>query len=157
MARFKDLLILLHSDATLWAVDAQTGQPVYGKAQPRGAEHPLAAMADVLYPGDVRAQHKGDTNVKISPMCLASGKDFLVVTYFDHDAVHFLSPDDGSVLSKVTVPKPRDVAVAPDGRVFVISDRQVVRVNRQERQNGDGGVRPATDRADHPPGLRRGP
>jgi hypothetical protein len=67
--------------------------------------------------------HAGASGNQFDAMNMDAGRDFLVVTYRQHDEVRFLWPKGETVerVKSVKVPRPLGVAVAPDGRVFVSS------------------------------------
>ena len=94
-------------------------------------------FAELLHSGDVRpsAWPKGP-QVSRSPCAWQRVKTFLVFTYEKHDEVRFVWPGIDRVIRtrSVRVAKPKGVAVAPDGRVFVVSGQSVVQVDANDGQ-----------------------
>jgi hypothetical protein len=136
LARIDDALYLLYSDARLWIRRADSGSEFWGHPQRRKFAERHLPFADVLHPSDVRPMPGAKSNGNISPMCMATGKDHLVVTYEMHDEVRFLWPGVDRIIRTQTVhvAAPKGVAVAPDGRVFVVSGQTVVLVNAENGQ-----------------------
>ncbi len=126
VGRIEDTLYLLDIFANLWIIRADTGAQFWGHPKRRKFPEKQLAFADLLYAGDVRSKPG-----VIPPMCMAAGKDYLVVTYEKHDEVRFLWPGIDSIVNtrRFHVPAPKGVAVAPDGRVFIVSGREVVLLN----------------------------
>jgi hypothetical protein len=83
------------------------------------------SRVDLIHAADDRTQKK------ISPMCLAGGNNFVVVTYRDHNEVRCLWPHGDRIEREKTLslPQPGAVAVSPDGRAFVVSAEDVVQVD----------------------------
>jgi hypothetical protein len=131
IARIDDALYLLDYDARLWIRRADTGREFYGHPQRRKFADKHLPFADLLHAGDSRPTQPKSGNRKIPPMCLAAGRDYLVVTYRDHDEVRFLWPSVDRIAKtrQVHVSAPQGVTVAPDGRVFVVSERTIVQVD----------------------------
>jgi hypothetical protein len=88
-------------------------------------------FADLIHPHDLEAEKKPADRTNVSEMAFAGGNDFLVVAYQKHDEVRFFWPQDDTIVrtNSVLVSEPKGCCVAPDGRVFVVSGKSVIRVN----------------------------
>lgn len=73
---------------------------------------------------------KPDDDVSRLAIDLAGRGDQLVMAFAKHDAIRWIDPTTGKVLDEAAVPAPRSVAVAADGRVFVLTNDTVVTLTR---------------------------
>jgi hypothetical protein len=73
-------------------------------------------------------------DVSLLPIDLAGRGDQLVMAHLRHDALRWIDPATGAVLDEAPIPAPQSVAVAADGRVFVLSNDTVVALTRTEKQ-----------------------
>jgi hypothetical protein len=64
---------------------------------------------------------------------LAGRGTTLVMAHKVHDALRWIDPATGKVLDEAAVPAPQAVAVAADGRVYVLSQEGVVTLTRAEK------------------------
>ena len=64
---------------------------------------------------------------------LAGRGDQLAMAFEKHDAVRWIDPATGKVIDEAAVPAPRSVAVAADGRVFVLTNDTVVMLTRSAK------------------------
>jgi hypothetical protein len=135
IARIDDVLYLLDIDCRLRIRRSDTGDHFWDDPQRKvfitNPDRP--PFADLLHAGDARPTDHPQGPVVVFPMCMAAGKDFLVVTYQKHNEVRFLWPGVDRLIRTraINVPDPKGVAVAPDGRAFVVSGRSVVLVDPQ--------------------------
>ena len=139
VARIDDALYLLDWNARLWIRKAETGQQFYGDPKRRKFAEKRIPFADLAHVNEVAPAQKDRKHQVVYPLCMAAGKDFLVVTYEKHDEVRFVWPGIDRILrtQSVHVVEPKGVAVAPDGRVFVISKQAVVQVDAKNGQVKD--------------------
>ena len=103
------------------------------------AAHTRSALTNVLYPGDVaRSSHKDTTTQEnISRMHLEADRDYLVVSYFERNAVRLFSRHDGKLVREWPVERPAAMAKIADGKVLVVGDGAV-----RELTLASGEVRP---------------
>jgi hypothetical protein len=129
MARIGELVYLLFNTGASDILNAGSGNWLSVPPKVRGAMVP--AFADFIHPDDADAQKQAKYRRNASPMTFAGGKDFLVVTYQAHDEIRFFWPKDEVIVrtNAVHMGEPKGCCVAPDGRVFVVSGKSVVRVN----------------------------
>jgi hypothetical protein len=73
---------------------------------------------------------KGDPDSSKLVIDLAGRGDQLVMAYQKHDAIRWIDPVTGKVLDEAAVAAPQAVAVAADGRVFVLTSNTVVTLTR---------------------------
>jgi len=59
--------------------------------------------------------------------------DHIVISYTPHNAIRWISPENGSVLDEASVPGPTGIALAPSGRVFFISNDAVLSLTRENK------------------------
>lgn len=131
MARINDIMYLLYNDATIWVISAQDGKQLYGDPKFRRYAADKIPLAKVLFTGDVRAGAKGSgIKADVSPMCMAAESDYLAIAYQNHDKIWFLSSWDGSQTGEANVVEPKGIAVARDGKIYVVSGRDVVRLDK---------------------------
>jgi PA14 domain/FlgD Ig-like domain len=125
MARIGELVYVLYRDGTLDLIRADTGKEVSRLPAVRNRK---MRLYDLVHPNDPEANKKPIDREKVSPMVLAGGRDFLVVTYEKYDDVRFFQPKDGGItLTKsVHVAQPKGCCIAPDGHVFVVSGKSIV-------------------------------
>ncbi len=67
-------------------------------------------------------------------MDLAGRGGTLVMSFKLRDAIRWIDPQSGAVVDEAAVPAPQSVAVAPDGRVFVLSHDTVVSLTRDAKK-----------------------
>jgi hypothetical protein len=73
---------------------------------------------------------KVDDDVSRLALDLAGRGDQLVMAYRQHDAIRWIDRATGKVLDEAAVPAPQGVAVAADGRIFVLTHNTVVTLTR---------------------------
>ncbi len=130
LARVGDVLYILYGQGMVRVVSPEVGEDFYAR-DPRLKDWPTWLPVDLFHPGDPEADKKPEVRGRFAPMSLAGGKDFLAVTVKDHNEIKFLWPQKGKISRSKTVPvpNPKGCAVAPDGRVFVVSGDAIVRVD----------------------------
>jgi hypothetical protein len=136
VARIDDAIYLLDMEARLWIRRADTGGHFWGHPQRRKFPEQRIPFADLLHTGDVRPSAWPKGPQVVFPMCMAAGKEFLVLTYEKHNEVRFVWPGIDKIIRTQTiqVTRPKGVAVAPDGRVFVISGQAVLQIDVKNGQ-----------------------
>jgi len=119
--------LFLEMGATLEIRRADNGNHFWGVDKLRRFAEQRIPFADLFHAGDSRQAQDGPVPN------FAGGRDFLVVTYHNHDEVRFLWPMDDKIERErtVTVPKPGAVTVSPEGQVFVVSGEEIVLVDRE--------------------------
>jgi hypothetical protein len=73
---------------------------------------------------------KPSNDVSSLAIDLAGRSDQLAMAFEKHDAIRWIDPATGKVIDEAAVPAPRSVAVAADGRVFVLTNDTVVMLTR---------------------------
>jgi hypothetical protein len=136
IARIDDAVFILKQDGGLWIRSADTGREFWDHPQRRKFATKHIPFADLIHLGDASTTSPVKTTEVSSPMCMAAGPDYLVVTYEKRDEVRiFWLGVDRIIRSQcVHVAKPKGVAIAPGGRVFVVSGQAVVRVDVKNGQ-----------------------
>lgn len=131
MARIGEVVYLLFSNGTLNLLRADTGTAFWGHPKLRKFPERRLPFADVIHTGDANAVLNPEERRGVSKMALAAGKNFLVVTYQKHDEVRFLWPKDDVIIrtNSVHLLAPNGCCVTPDGRVFVVSGKSIVRLH----------------------------
>jgi hypothetical protein len=84
---------------------------------------------DIKHP-DAQRPGRRDPPLK---MDLAAWHDTVAVSYQDQNVVRWLEPVSGKILAEVSVPRPRSVAVAGDGAIFVVTDSSLLRLVPERR------------------------
>ncbi len=132
MARVGSLVYALLWDGAVDVLDAESGRV--------RTRH----FADLIHPADPEAGKKPGER-KPGPhneltMAFAGSAGFLMVTYLPYDEVRFfqLNPDGARLRKSIRLSQPKGCCICPDGRVFVVSGRSVVRIDPES-----GEVQPA--------------
>ena len=117
MACMDGRLYMLQRNQKVYRVDAATGT--------RNAEWNVA-MAD-----DVKLAPYSDAS-SVTDLDAAAGQ--VVVCFTRHNVVKWLDPQSGEVVDEAPIREPWGVAIAPDGRVLVISNDRVVSITRRNKE-----------------------
>ncbi|MEX0653448.1 MAG: FlgD immunoglobulin-like domain containing protein [Phycisphaeraceae bacterium] len=117
MALAGDKLYVLSNSGKIWVHDPNTGEH----------EHTI----DALWPGNELDGTMGVPDLWQEPMDLDATDQFLIVAYYDHDAVRWLDRESGEVLHEVEIARPIGVTADGDDHALICSHDKVVRLNRQ--------------------------
>ena len=113
-------LYMLQQNAYLQVIDAATGTRV--------------ASWDLLPPGQTRNKEESDQfyhhGESVAAVDLAAQGDTLVLSDQARELLFWLDPETGQVTAQRHIDAPAGVALAPDGRLFVISGTQVLAITR---------------------------
>ena len=102
----------------------------YGDPKRRKFAERHLPFLELLHAGDDRGKNS-------SPITMAGGRDFLLVTYRDRDEIRLLWPKDDSIAHEktISIAMPAAAVVAPDGRIFVVSENNIVKLNPETGQS----------------------
>lgn len=104
------------------------------------AEGALEATWDVLPEDLTRKGESGPTRFfykhgeRVAGADMDARGDTIVVSYRDRDRVRWVSPKNGETVAEIEVARPTGVAVGPEGDVFVVSGRRVLRISAEGEQ-----------------------
>jgi hypothetical protein len=133
LGRSTDKLFMLQPNGMVYRIDADTSDRLgrFNAAWDASA----AALPPALLRGrtapPVVAPPLGPSGQMLD---LASNDDWVIVTYYDHDAVRWYQPGNGRLNDQANIPRPVGCAIDKVGRLYVITSGTIVTLSKADKK-----------------------